>query len=301
MFYCGWDGGGTKTRACLLNGTGTQMNEAVFGPLNPNGAAVEIVRQTIRDGVAWLADACGGLQNCGGLVVGAAGISNRLTAGLIQDTLKEAGYSGSLRLLGDHEILLAGAVHGPGAILIAGTGSVCFGRDAQGKPFRAGGYGYLIDDVGSGYALGRDILTAVVRGQDGRGKDTCLYELALDALGLKDLGGLITWLYSPETDRRKIASLAPLLADALKKNDEAALLIARKAAKELSELVLAGWKRANLTGGELAYSGSILEHFDLIRDGVTEAVHAAIPEISVIAPRHSAAQGAAMLAREYFQ
>ena len=62
-----------------------------------------------------------------------------------------------------------------------------------------GGYGYLIDDGGSGYALGRDILTAVVRAADGRGPATALTQAVFAALGVQSVGEIITWLYAPAT------------------------------------------------------------------------------------------------------
>ena len=72
----------------------------------------------------------------------------------------------------DQETALAGALGAPcGMVLIAGTGSICFGRDAVVKQPGSGGYGHKIDDEGSGYALGRDALAAVVRAQDGRAAD----------------------------------------------------------------------------------------------------------------------------------
>ena len=167
MLYCGWDGGGTKTEVCLLDETG-RIASAVFGPLNPNGAARDRVPETVKACVNYMKEQAGSLSEIAGLVVGMAGISNLSARSLLENALADVGWTGPLRLLGDQEIALAGAVEGPGMLLIAGTGSVCCGRDAAGNLFRVGGYGYLIDDCGSGWAIGRDILSAVVRAEDGR-------------------------------------------------------------------------------------------------------------------------------------
>ncbi|MBQ9198398.1 MAG: ATPase, partial [Clostridia bacterium] len=158
MYYCGWDGGGSSTKVFLLPEEGAACQTQGFGPLNPNGSTPGAVRQTVADCVQWMANQAGGLKGCGGLVIGIAGVSNLYVAQLLENAVRECGYHGNLRLLGDQEIALAGAIDGPGAILIAGTGSICFGRDKAGHTFRAGGFGYLIDDAGSGYAIGRDIL-----------------------------------------------------------------------------------------------------------------------------------------------
>ena len=297
MYYCGWDGGGTKTGVCLLDEAGAVMAEAAFGPLNPNGASRETVLQTVAAAMDYMKKQPGGLAACGGLVIGAAGVSNAHVASLLTEAVAHCGYTGRLRLLGDQEIALAGAIDGPGAVLIAGTGSVCFGKDGQGRSFRAGGYGYLIDDGGSGYAIGRDILTAVARAHDGRGPETCLTEVVFGSLGISELNQMITWLYGPETGKKEIAALAPLLLPALERQDEAALLIAQKAAADLCALAVALWKKSGIQGGELALLGSIFHYYAPIRQQVEDDLKALLPQVAVIAPRGSAALGAAKLAR----
>lgn len=301
MYYCGWDGGGSTTKALAVDEQGNVLSENTFGPLNPNGASRETIEQTVRDAVRWMGALPGGLEECGGLVAGMAGVSNRQAARTVEDAVRSSGYAGSFRLLGDHEIALAGAIQGHGAILIAGTGAVCFGRDTAGNTFRTGGYGYLIDDGGSGYALGRDILAAVVRAFDGRGPATCLTSLVYAFLQLPDISSLITWLYSPGTGKKEIGALAPLLLKALEQNDEAALAIADKAVDDLSDLATASWRKTGMTDGELALCGSIFQYYSLIRERLTGRLREALPGVSVIAARYSAAHGAALLAMKLFK
>ena len=297
MYYCGWDGGGTKTEVCILNREGKTASQA-FGPLNVNGASRETVEKTVRDAVTYMRAQEEGLGGCSMLVIGMAGVSNRDAAQMMEQMVREAGYEGPLRLKGDQEIALAGAIRGHGAVLIAGTGAICYGRDPQGNSFRVGGWGYLIDDGGSGYAIGRDILVAAVRAEDGRGKDTCLKQAVFEALNLQDIRGVITWLYAPGTGKKEIASLAPLLLPALKAGDEAALAIAKKAAEDLSELVLTGWRKTGMEDGEIAMTGSILNRYAQIRAMTEERIHAALPKVSIISPRFSPAIGAAIMANE---
>lgn len=297
MYYCGWDGGGTKTEVCILNREGKTASQA-FGPLNVNGASRETVEKTVRDAVTYMRAQEEGLEGCSMLVIGMAGVSNRDAAQMMEQMVRAAGYAGPLRLKGDQEIALAGAIRGHGAVLIAGTGAICYGRDPQGNSFRVGGWGYLIDDGGSGYAIGRDILVAAVRAEDGRGKDTCLKQAVFEALNLQDIRGVITWLYAPGTGKKEIASLAPLLLPALKAGDEAALAIAKKAAEDLSELVLTGWRKNGMEDGEIAMTGSILNRFSPIRARTEERIRAVLSDVSIISPRFSPAQGAAMLAKE---
>ena len=298
MYYCGWDGGGTKTEICVLSGEKEQLACASFGALNINGASRETVEETVRRGVAYMADRPEGLSGCAALVIGFAGASNRHAAGLIENAVRSAGYQGKLVLMGDQEIALAGAVEGHGAVLIAGTGAICFGRDREMNRFRVGGYGYLIDDGGSGYAIGRDILSAVVRSLDGREGPTRLKDMVFDFLGVSDAGGVITWLYGPETGKKEVASLAPLLLRALEEGDAAAEKIARKAAAELAELAVAAWRKTGMEDGELALTGSILNRYPPIRQRFEAIVREKLPHVNIISPRGSSALGAALLAME---
>lgn len=294
-YYCGWDGGGSKTEVLCADASGREIARRRFGPLNVNGAAEAQVAQTIADAVRFM-QTVGGLSNCLGLAIGAAGVSNARMSEFIAEQVRSAGYAGKLTIVGDHEIALEGAVHGPGAVLIAGTGSICIGRDGDGNRARAGGFGYLIDDVGSGYAIGREILTAVVRAHDGRGGETSLTGAVLDRLNVRDVSGMLTWLYGPQTGKKEIAALAPLLILALSDGDEAAEEIARSAAEELAGLALAVWRKLGLQRGELALTGSVLEHYECIRDEVARICCEQFSEMNVIKPRGTACEGAVRLA-----
>ena len=297
MYYCGWDGGGTKTRVAAVDETKALIAQADFGSLNPNGEKRETVARTIGEIVRFMdASLPGGLAGCGGLTVGMAGISNQASVAFVRETIAQTGLQKTPVIVGDQEIALYGAIRGAGCVLIAGTGSVCCGRNEAGTILRTGGYGYLIDDPGSGYAIGRDILTAVVRAADGRGKGTALTELTLGFLGLSDIGGLITWLYTPSHGKKEVASLAPLLKDALFRGDEAAAMIAGKAAAELAELVTALWRRLRLDRGEVAMAGGIIAHFPEIRRQTVRLLQSALPVAGFHAPYDPPAEGAARMA-----
>lgn len=297
-YVCGWDGGGTKTQVLCMTMDGQVADDASFGPLNLNGADECKIVATIRDSVNHMAAMPGGLNSCAALVIGTAGISNQAAVRLVTDTVRACGYQGPVRLLGDQDIALAGAIRGPGAVLVGGTGAICCGRDAQGNTTRVGGWGYLIDDEGSGYALGRDILVAVVRASDGRAAPTALTAMVYEALEIASIREIITWLYAPSTGKKEVAALAPLLLRALEMGDEAAGAIADKAAAELAQLAITAWRNLGLEAGELAFIGSILGRYPRIRQGVTARCLAACPAMIVREPRGSAAMGAALLALE---
>ena len=90
---------------------------------------------------------------------------------------------------------MAGAPSGPALALICGTGSIVYGRTVTGELLRAGGWGYLFGDEGSGYAIGIAALRAVMRAYDGRGRETLLSELVLGRYGLHTPPELIQAIY----------------------------------------------------------------------------------------------------------
>lgn len=295
-YFCGWDGGGTKTEVLCVNAAFGTIGNACFGPMNVNGAGKERVSQSVRDCMAFMAGLPGGLDACAALVIGTAGVSNKEVSGFLTEHVRACGYQGPLVLKGDQEIALAGAVDGAGAVLVAGTGSVCCGQDAAGRLARSGGCGHLIDDEGGGYAIGRDILAAAVRAMDNRIPPTVLTGLLKEQMGFETSRDIITWLYAPSTGKKEVASLAPLMIKGMNAGDEAALNIARKAARELAELVKGVWKTLALQQGELAFVGSILLKCELINCEVTRLCEEACPGLKVIQAHGTPAQGAAKLA-----
>ena len=170
-YYVGIDGGGTKTAVELRTRGSAAHSRAVFGPLNCNSDRTAAAK-TLTDTLAWLAAQPEGLAGCDGLCIGSAGISNPDAYNFIQDIIRAGGYTGPLQIVGDQVTALAGALGQPvGTVLIAGTGSICYARTADGREARSGGWGSLMDDEGGGFALGRDALAAVVRAEDGRWHD----------------------------------------------------------------------------------------------------------------------------------
>ncbi len=297
-YVAGWDGGGTKTAVVYMNTDGDVVGRAVFGPLNPNGASADQINKTVREAVEDMKNMPGGLPDCVLLQVGFAGASNPSARILLERAIREVGFPGEVRLAGDHETMLYGAVGREGAVLISGTGSVCMGKNGRGETCRCGGWGYLIGDEGSGYAIGRDILAAVARANDGCGPKTCLTELVFAALGISAMGEMIRYVYDPNSDKARIASVSPLLVRALERGDETAKEIAGRAAGELVLLAATVIDHLALEKGTIALSGSILTQISVIRQKVEAELASRYPALSCIQPRQDAATGAAAMALE---
>ena len=267
-YYVGIDGGGTKTAVELRTRGSAAHSRAVFGPLNCNSDRTAAAK-TLTDTLAWLAAQPEGLAGCDGLCIGSAGISNPDAYNFIQDIIRAGGYTGPLQIVGDQVTALAGALGQPvGTVLIAGTGSICYARTADGREARSGGWGHLIDDEGSAYALGRDILRAVVRAADGRAPATALTELVAQRLGAPGVQPVIRFTYAPTTTKKKIAALAPLLDPALQQGDAAAQAIIAHAADELTQMAAAAMQPLGLQTGSMALLGSVLQKNETLRAAV---------------------------------
>jgi N-acetylglucosamine kinase-like BadF-type ATPase len=173
----------------------------------------------------------------------------------------------------DAEIALAGATSGePGVIAIAGTGSIVFGRNGEGRTARAGGWGYLLGDEGGGFDLVRQALRASLRHEEGWGPKTALREALLEVTGARDANDLMHRFYTAEYPRARVASFAKLVDDAARAGDAVARDILSGAAQSLATLVAAVRRqvfresesvRVSYSGGAFR-SGILLERYRML-------------------------------------
>ena len=180
--------------------------------------------------------------------------------------------------------------------MVFSTGSICYARTADGREARSGGWGHLIDDEGSAYALGRDILRAVVRAADGRAPATALTELVAQRLGAPGVQPVIRFTYAPTTTKKEIAALAPLLDPALQQGDAAAQAIIAHAADELTQMAAAAMQPLGLQTGSMALLGSVLQKNETLRAAVITRLTAQFPTLTFPEPVGDAADGAAVMA-----
>jgi len=299
-FAAGLDGGGTKTKVAIADESGRMVETFTSGPINYNGQDERVVERNIEEIVTRIGMVCGSLEHCAHICLGAAGISAAGVTERLTAAIRNAGYRGGLTLAGDHETALYGALSQPhGIILIAGTGSICYGRNEQGCTHRTGGFGHLIDDEGSGYSIGRQLLEALVQASDGRIPPTVVSERIYETLQLPNgsLNEVIGFVYDPQRTKKDIAALAPILSEACSVGDMAALNIARHSAEALFELLAPVAERLGLQSGNLALAGSVLLHNSFIQSSLRERIAESYPGLSCILPKHDAAWGAMMIAK----
>ena len=291
MFIAGIDGGGTHTRLELRDMENRFLERREFGPFNINAIGPEAFRSLLKE----IFEACGDMAQCRSICFGGAGISNPLVEQIIAQELSASGFSGAWKVCGDQEIALRGAMDTPGVAVIAGTGSICFGKNRQDDTARSGGYGHLIDDGGSGYALGRDVLSCAVRAHDRRGRSQGILNAVYARLGGCTPGDIVSFVYSPETDKAAIAGYAPIALEQAALDDPEAQDILRRGAGELYAMVAAVQQQLGLDRCRIALLGGLLSGENPYRQAVAEALTYLG---TVVPPAHDALWGAAQMAWE---
>lgn len=290
MFIAGMDGGGTHTRVELRDMENQLIRRGEFGPFNINSIGEDGFQSLIREVLCW----CGDMSTCARLCIGGAGVSNPRVKQIMEEELSRAGFRGAWKLCGDQEIALRGAVDGAGVVVIAGTGSICFGKNAAGETARSGGYGHLIDDGGSGYALGRDVISCAVRALDGRVTNDRLLRAVCDRLG----GGseqIVPFVYGRETDKAAIAQFSAIALEQAEQGNPEAKHILDQGAEELFQMVFAVQQRLGLGSCRIALLGGLLEQDNPYRRVVAKKL-SALGEVMPAA--HNALWGAAQMAWE---
>ena len=295
-YVIGLDGGGTKTKVLVADRNKKILESFLAGAINYNGSEKERIDRNMQTIFQTILEKGYANKDCIGICIGTAGISNPLVHQYIKSNIDLFGYSCPVSIVGDHETALVGALlQSEGMILIAGTGSICYGRDEKGNSYRTGGYGHLIDDEGSGYAIGRDILSAVVRAYDKRCEATVLTKLVLDYLNIQTIEELIRYVYDPGHSKKDIAKLSVLIEKAYRLQDQAAIAIVDHCVSELMELTKPILKVMK-EDCSIAVSGSILLKNQDIFDKLCAGMKKEHPLVTITKPKKDAAFGAVILA-----
>lgn len=257
----GIDGGGTKTVAWLAPLTVGLVGRGIAGPGNPRAVGFDVAQANIDAAIdAAFADAKLPRQPVVAACFGLAGCGRAEEQERIVQWAENRGIGYMLQVTGDAEpILAAGSESNTGIAVICGTGSLAWGRNERGETARAGGWGYLVGDEGSGYAIALAGLRAALQSADGRGPPTELlsrFQHQLDAAAPTDLVGRI---YAPEMTRERISSLAETVFDSAAA-DEVARNVVEQAARQMAEMIAAVAKRLDMLKSSytLALAGGVV-------------------------------------------
>src|SRR5688572_12923755 len=245
-YVVGIDAGGTKTVGLLADETGRVLAEARGSGANlQTGGELEV--EKVFDGVL---ETLGRDHPIAAVCLGIAGVDRPQDEQVIKGILRRLGHRQSARVVNDAAIALAaGAPERTGVVVLAGTGSIAYGADRSGRTARAGGYGFLLADEGSGYWFGHQALRAVVRAADGRGPETALTALLFEELEVGSVPELVPRVYERGLPKHRIAALAPLVQKAHERGDAVAGELIAQGARELA-LIAASVARQLALGPE---------------------------------------------------
>lgn len=301
-FFLGVDGGGTKTACALCDEDGRILAFSAGGPSNhlslPGGE--EALREVLRYVVGSALSQAGiAPRRVSSACLALAGVGLAGESAVAARAATEVVPADDIVVENDAVAALVGATAKSwGVVVISGTGSIAVGIDRTGRRVRAGGWGYLIGDEGSGYDIGKRGLAAVARAHDGRGNYTILVEKALAHYGLKTPDELRSVLYRSETRAKDVASFAPLVVAAAHEGDAVSVDILRSAGRELGLSAAAVVKALGFGDEEFAVApcGSVFKAGELVIDPFRSEVLRAAPSARIVSPRFPAVIGALMIA-----
>jgi len=293
-YYLGLDGGQSSTTALIADEQGRVVGSAEAGPCNHvTGPDAQAKFATVIGDC--LAQASRDIAHASTIPVFAAaclGFSGgpEDKAALARKLIRSA----RLKITHDAEIALTGATAGePGIVIIAGTGSIAFGRNAAGRTARAGGWGYVFGDEGGGFDLVRRALRAALQFEEGWGPATSLHSVLLKKAGAGSANDLLHRFYGTPA-RKTIAAFAPLVSECAEAGDPVAQAVLAESADRLSWYV-EGIYHDLFTPPEtvtVAHIGGVFRSAQLLR-AFAEHVRTRIG-CEPVSPRFSPAAGAVL-------
>jgi N-acetylglucosamine kinase-like BadF-type ATPase len=307
-YTIGIDGGGTKTELALVSLDGVQI-AAFFGGAS-NAFSVGFDRASAE--IGQLLERCWREtkqkpEDCLGLGVGLAGVDREADRSrwteLLQARLAEHGAPKQVYVGNDAETALFGTVsQTEGVVVVSGTGSIVYGITPDGRRLRVGGWGHLLGDAGSGYAIGLRTLQEIMLSYDGMAAPTAMSAQSLASVGLSEPPQLKDYVYAKERTKQDIAAFARFCIESAVQGDAAAIRVLSSEAAALAgqTSALVG-KDCSLQNAELVLAGGIFAKSDLFREAYERELSKLSPALRPTLMRHTAAYGAARLAAERFQ
>ena len=278
--FLGIDAGGTRTVCQLADRDGRVIGSArgpganlqAVGELEVEKVLHSVIDEALRGSATPPVAIC----------LGMAGVDRPRDNEIVRGILGRIGYRAAVLIVNDALIALeAGVGPGAGIVVVAGTGSIAYGRDARNRAARAGGWGYVLGDEGSGYWLGRQALRAVVRASDGRGPQTTLTARVLAHYHVAHPQQLVREIYYGGTKPAAIAALSREVQAAADDADPVANHIIDAGAGELAAAVVSVASRLGLHDAPVILAGGTLLNVARLRSGVVAHLSRRLPHAPV--------------------
>lgn len=298
-YFLGVDGGASKTAALVTDQDSKALGDGVAGPSNHLRVGIETAARNIERAVnKALVAADVASREITWAYCGIAGADHPAHRQEIVDSLNIFFPRGNFTVDNDARIALTGAIgFGAGVVVIAGTGSVAFGRNTAGEEARAGGWGPIVGDEGSAHGIARAGFSAALRAFDGRGPSTKILEI-LNREYEMAASEIPRFVYATTTHADDIARFIKPVMEAAEEGDAVAQKILKEAGRELAACVLAVARRLKIIGSEfpVAYVGGAFNAGEPLLAPMRETIAAEAPAAKIGAPLRTPVEGAAMMA-----
>jgi N-acetylglucosamine kinase-like BadF-type ATPase len=296
VYALGIDGGGSRTRALLCDTHGRIIGKGLSGGTNPRTSSTGELKVHLQEAIEQATRSI----DCSKILAahfGIAGAGDARTRAKIQGIAKELLSEQTTRTIGhDLEIALVGGLESnPGIVLVAGTGSACYGRTSDGRSAKCGDWGDLVDDVGSGSWIGLRALQVCVRQADGRLPESPLKQAVMDFLKIEHMGAFKTRIHNSGLSRSERAQVAPIILDLANKGDEVSLAIVAEGVDALSSCVFITSRQLGIKSPTVLLAGGLLQH-TYFSNSLEAALNARIPNAIITQPILSPTAGAVLMA-----
>lgn len=285
-----------------MTAKGEIKGEAFSGPANPLRVGVETAVANIVKAVN---DACDDGRvsrlDINAATLGLAGVRRIDQRQRVRDRFIASLGIRNTTVITDAEIALYATTLGkPGLVVIAGTGSICFGKNEKGKIAISGGWGPLAGDEGGGVGIAQAALHSVAKASDGRGIATTLSQQASEYFRASGPENLIVAIYSPQVDNTRIAGFAKFVVEAAQNGDAVAVNIMQEAGTELGLAACAVIENLGLarTKVPIGCVGSVFKAGELLTKPMIDTIRTVAPKAFLTEPEISPAHAAALMALE---
>ena len=270
------DIGGSKTHGILVR-DGRPCAEAAVGSANVQNVTPATAAANLTELFAALT-----AHEVARVVAGAGGADTEADRKALEDLIRPLAPRAAITVVHDSELVLAAGGERCGIAVIAGTGSVAWGRNPRGEQARSGGWGYLLGDEGSGYWLGREAVRHSLRRLDeGRAPDL-LTELLLKGCGLSHPSELIARFHSPATGRRHWARQARAVAEAAGMGHTESCDLLEWAGQELASIAVPVARQLGIDG-PVILGGGLGMNVPRIQEAFTSTLaEAGIQEVRIL-------------------
>lgn len=269
--FAGIDGGGTKTVVVIVDLRGQERARVHTGTSNAAIVGHDRAATVLKEAVVRAANEANAALPLAGAWFGLSGSDRPEDHRRLRPTL--GAVARSIRFTNDAELILGGLPGRVGVALVAGTGSIAFGMNGRGERARAGGWGHIFSDEGSGYDIARKMLNAFALQADGRGPETSLTGRLMERFALEEPHQVISHVYAPATSKADLAALSVIVFEEANAGDRVATRIIASAADDMADLAHAVATRLGLDGVlNLAVTGGLFLHEPTFTERVLRAL-----------------------------